>query len=214
MWWQTILDVRDGVGQIDSGWMLDNITRRVGDGMSTLFWVDPWLEGKPLCNIFTCLYELAENKLDTVAKLFTRGWGVNVEAWKWPRRLFAWEELLGECIGRLSNFFIQGDRADSWIWTLHDSNCYSVSSAYYFLTDMEVDGQHQHHNNYRFLWLKAVPLKVLIFAWRLFLNWILTRDKLFHRKVLLVSEQGCIVNYGFNEDRDHLFLTCGFFGGV
>jgi hypothetical protein len=43
VWWQTILDVRDGVGRIDSGWMLDNITRRVGDGLSTLFWVDPWL---------------------------------------------------------------------------------------------------------------------------------------------------------------------------
>jgi hypothetical protein len=120
---------------------------------------------------------------------------------------------LGECIGRLSNFSFQGDRVDRWIWTLHDSSCYTVSSAYYFLTYMEVDGQHQH-NNYRFLWLKAVPLKVLIFACRLFLNRIPTRDKLFHRKVSLVSEQGCIANCGFNEDRDHLFLTCGFFDGV
>jgi len=29
-----------------------------------------------------------------------------------------------------------------------------------------------------------------------------------------VSEQGCIANCGFNEDIKHLFLTCGFFGGV
>jgi len=31
-------------------WMIDNITRQVGDGVSHLFWVDPWIEGKPLCN--------------------------------------------------------------------------------------------------------------------------------------------------------------------
>jgi hypothetical protein len=37
VWWQTILKVRDGVGQVDTGWMLDNITRHVGDGASTLF---------------------------------------------------------------------------------------------------------------------------------------------------------------------------------
>ena len=65
----------------------------------------------------------------------------------------------------------------------YDSNCYIVSSAYYFLTDMEFDRHQQHNNNYRFLWLKGVPLKVLIFAWRLFLNLIPTRDKLFQRRV-------------------------------
>jgi hypothetical protein len=61
---------------------------------------------------------------------------------------------------------------------------------------------------------ETTPLKVLIFAWRLFLNRIPDRDKLFHWKVLLVFEQCCIANCGLNEDREHLFLTCGFFGGV
>jgi len=97
---------------------------------------------------------------------------------------------------------------------LHDSKCYTVSSVYYFLTDMELDRHQQINSNYRFLWLKAVPLKVLIFVWRLFLNRIPTRDKLFQQKVLLVSDQSCIANCGFNEDREHLFLTYGFFGGV
>jgi len=124
------------------------------------------------------------------------------------------EELVGECIVCLTNFSFQADRVDRWIWMLHDSNCYTISSAYYFLTDLDLDTHQQHNNNYRFLWLKAVPLKVLIFAWRLFLNRIPTRDKPFQCRVLLVSEQGCIANCGYNEDREHLFLTCGFFGGV
>jgi hypothetical protein len=49
-----------------------------------------------------------------------------------------------------------------------------------------------------------VPLKVLIFAWRLFLNRIPTRDKIFQRRVLLISEQGCVANCGSNEDSTYL----------
>lgn len=55
---------------------------------------------------------------------------------------------------------------------------------------------------------------MLIFAWRLFLNRIPTKDKLFQQYVLLISEQGCVSNWDSNEDRDHLFITCGFFGGL
>jgi len=38
-----------------------------------------------------------------------------------------------------------------------------------------------------------------------------TGDKLFQRRVLLVLEQSCVANCGLNEDKDHLFLNCGFF---
>jgi hypothetical protein len=54
--------------------------------------------------------------------------------------LFAWEEkLLGECIVRIYIFSFQVDRVDKWIWKLHASNCYVISSAYYFLTETKHD---------------------------------------------------------------------------
>ena len=117
------------------------------------------------------------------------------------------------CIVRLSNFSFQVDHVDKWILKLHATNCYTVSSAYYFLTELE-HNRHQQHNNNNFLWLKAVPLKVLIFVWRLFLDRIPTRNKLFQRRVLLISDQGCVSNCGSNEDREHLFITCSFFGDL
>ena len=191
----------------------------MGDGVSNLFWVDPWLDGQPLFRVFvklyelaenklkTVLYELAENKLKIVAHMFARGWGVNGEAWKRRRRLFAWEEdLLGECIVRLTVVTLQVARMDRWNWSLHASNCYTVSSAYSYLTKTDFDRQQSNNNN--FMWLKVVPLKVFIFAWRLFLNRIPTRDKLFERRILLIYEQCCVANCGINEDRDHLFLNC------
>jgi hypothetical protein len=47
----------------------------VGDGNSTIFWIDPWLEGQPLMVRFRRLYELADNKLVSMEDMFTIGWG-------------------------------------------------------------------------------------------------------------------------------------------
>ena len=130
--------------------------------MSTLFWVDPWLDGKLLCKTFGRLYELAENKLVMVAHMFARGWGVNGEVWRWRQRLFDREEyLVGECVARFTAVTLQVARVDRWIWSLHTSNCYTVSSTYSYLTKSDIDQQEINNNN--FLWLKAVPLKVSIF---------------------------------------------------
>jgi len=156
-----------------------------------------------MSKVFARLYELADNKLETVAHMHARGWGLNGEAWKWRQRLYVWEEeLLGECVGQLTSVTLKVECADRWVWTLHVSNCYTFSSANSSL--IKVENVRHHHFN-KFLWLKAVSLKVSIFAWRLFLNWVPTRDNLVHRRVLLASDQSCVANCGYNEDDDHFF---------
>jgi len=55
------------------------------------------------------LFELTKNKQVTVSEMFVLEWGVGGEAWKWRRRLFAWEEgLVGKCVERLSVFVFAG----------------------------------------------------------------------------------------------------------
>jgi len=45
-----------------------------------------------------------ENKLAIVSEMNFLGWGVNREALKWRRRLFAWEEeLVEECVEHLNS---------------------------------------------------------------------------------------------------------------
>jgi len=66
------------------------------------------------------------------------------------------------------------------VWSLHASNCYNVSSIYSYLTYVNENNQ---WNDIQFLWLKAVPLKVSIFAWGLFLNRVPTKDKLVQMRV-------------------------------
>lgn len=79
---------------VDGRWSLDNIDQKLGDEASTLFWKDPWTDGIPLNVRFSRLFNLVENKLASITKMNKLGWGGNGEAWKWRRRLFAWDEEL------------------------------------------------------------------------------------------------------------------------
>ena len=142
--------------------------------------------------------------------MFSMGWGVNGEAWKWQRRLFTWEEeLVRECVGRLTPVVLQVGSADRWIWHLHSSQCYSVSSAYNKLSKM---GINQYHNSHNFVWLKVNPLKVSIFAWKLLRNRVPTRNNLFQWRIIACTDQECTAACGMNKDVNHLFVNCNFYG--
>ncbi|GAU45305.1 hypothetical protein TSUD_300340 [Trifolium subterraneum] len=201
-----------GGGLVEPRWMLDNIVRRVGDGCSTMFWLDPWVDERPLAGSFSRLYVLAENKLITVAEMAELGWGVGGEAWKWRRRLLAWEEELVEgCVDRLSSCFLQDSVEDRWVWILHPTQCYTVKSAYSYLTAVNFNSNEGAEH---FLWLKSVPLKVNIFSWRLFFNRLPTKDNLHKRNVIDDTQLSCATMCGALEDRDHLFFQCDVYGRV
>ena len=113
---------------------------------------------------------------------------MNGEAWKWRMRSFdSEEELVGECVKRLTSVVLQVSMEDKCVWNLHSSNGYTVNGAYNKLTK-EVDNFIL--SNTHLLWLKVVPLKVYIFVWRLGLNRVPTRDNLFKQRILVVNEQG------------------------
>ncbi|GAU33009.1 hypothetical protein TSUD_358760 [Trifolium subterraneum] len=211
-WWRALNNVWSGRGLIDPRWLSDNIVRKIGDGRSTSFWVDSWLEVGPLARAFGRLYDLADNKNISVADMFEAGWALNGNGWKWRRRLFAWEvELVAQWVGVLANFVLQGDATDRWVWKLHPSQSYSVRSAYSYL--MVSDGSPME-DFASFLWMKSVPLKVNIFIWRLFLNRLPTKDNLLRRGVIEVHMVLCSTNCGKSEDVVHLFLQCDVYSQV
>jgi len=110
------------------------------------------------------------------------GWGVGGEAWRWRRRLFAWEEELVEGLMLLlQNVSLQVDKDDRWLWTLESSYAFSVRSAYRFLTSQPSIDLSMTISS---LWHKDVPLKVVLFAWRLFRDRLPTKDNLHRRGVI------------------------------
>jgi len=59
--------IRDGIGEEGYDWFTGSVLRKVGDGEHTSFWLDRWVGDVPLCRRFSWLFNLAENKLATVA---------------------------------------------------------------------------------------------------------------------------------------------------
>ena len=76
IWWRHINQIRSGVGLADARWLVDNIVGKVGDGRTTMFWEDPWLDDVPLAVSYSRLFELSKNKLTTVMEMFVLGWGL------------------------------------------------------------------------------------------------------------------------------------------
>ena len=81
--------IRDDVGEKGDGWFVERVSRKMGDGANTFFWYVRWLGGVPLCQHFSRLFDLAENKSISVATLFSLGWEEGGKAWQWRRRLWA-----------------------------------------------------------------------------------------------------------------------------
>jgi len=131
IWWNNLINIKNGAGVGGGWWFDDNVGREVGDGAQTLFWWDPWIDRLVLKNTFSRLFDLATNKMATVAEMYSLGWGEEGEAWKWQRRLLAWEEeKVRECCDVLTNIVLQLNHSDRWIWHLHSSSIYNVTSAY------------------------------------------------------------------------------------
>ena len=133
-WWREIAKIRDGIER-EEGWFDERVSRKVGDGLHNFFWYDSWVGDAPLRKRFPRLFDLSFNKLATVEEMFTLGWAVGGEAWRWKRRLWVWEEdMLVECRLLLDGFVLYSDISDRWQWDLDISKGYTVNGAYQILT--------------------------------------------------------------------------------
>ena len=115
VWWRDMIRIRDSFGSVLGNWYTDNVSLKTGNGLETLFWLDRWLGDVPLRVRYPRLYELPENKLLIVAHMYALGWDEGGEAWKWRRRLWAWEEeLVEECRTLLLTVSLQVNINDIW----------------------------------------------------------------------------------------------------
>ena len=94
---------------------------------------------------------------------------------------------------------------------MEKSNAYYIRSAYKFQTAhvavVALVGV-------KMIWQKNIPLKVVVFAWRLFQNRFPTKDNLFRRGAVNTDSCLCITGCSYLETVNHLFLHCPFFGSV
>jgi len=112
-WWREIAKIRDGEVGDEGGWFGARVSRVLGDGKNTFFWFDNWIGDVPLRRRFGRLFDLATNKLISVADMFDLGWEEGGEAWRWRRRLWTWEEeMLEACRLLLDGVSVQANIID------------------------------------------------------------------------------------------------------
>jgi len=119
--------------------------------------------------------------------------------------------MVGEMLLLLHNVILQVDKDDSWLLTLETSRTYSVRSAYRIIT---ISPPLVNPVPVADLWHKDVPLKVVLFAWRLLRDRLPTKENLLHRGVLDRDSTSCAAGCDLFESSQHLFLHCNTFGSV
>ncbi|GJZ44343.1 RNA-directed DNA polymerase, eukaryota, reverse transcriptase zinc-binding domain protein [Tanacetum coccineum] len=179
--------------------MRDFMYIKVGNGETTKFWDDIWIGSKPLKLLFPRIYaldnikdasicmKLNEPSLDNNFRRSIRG-GIEQSQFKKLTDLLI-PIVLNPC-------------PDRWFWSLEGSGEFSVASIRRFIDDqrlLTVDS--------KTLWIKSVPIKVNILAWKIKLEALPTRFNISRRGIEIDSILCPICDRGVESTR-HIFFSC------
>ncbi|GJU38152.1 RNA-directed DNA polymerase, eukaryota, reverse transcriptase zinc-binding domain protein [Tanacetum coccineum] len=186
---------------------LDNLMmKKVNSGNQTQFWTDSWISGMgPLNNCFPRLYTLETNKLCLVSEtrvMIDYSW---TNQWSWRREprgrtagdLYTLENLI-------NGLSLNASVADKWIWSPDAAGLFTVKSLSNLIQNRLIGGG---RIDVPFKWNSWVPREVNIYAWRLAMNRLPTKDKL-TRFGIQISSTSCVFCGVDDETRDHCFLQC------
>ncbi|GKA71923.1 RNA-directed DNA polymerase, eukaryota [Tanacetum coccineum] len=179
--------------------LLDCMHVKLGNGDKTVFWEDIWIDGKTLKNRFPRIYSLESCKLITVgAKLaqpsleysFRRNPRGGVE-----------QDQFNELSALVHDVSLI-PMSDRWKWDLESSGDFSVASVRKIIDDKslsDVDSKTR--------WIKYVPIKVNVHAWKVKTDSLPTRFNVSRRGIDIDSIMCAICDNGVETSR-HLFFYC------
>ncbi|GJV40041.1 RNA-directed DNA polymerase, eukaryota, reverse transcriptase zinc-binding domain protein [Tanacetum coccineum] len=172
---------------------------KLGNGDTTSFWNDNWSGGGVLKDLYPRLYALENGKsvnvctklsdpsMDYSFRRKTRGGAEQVQ-------LNALLELVSTV-----NLVPMGDR---WVWTLENSGEFSVASLRKVIDEKRLPSVCSKTR-----WVKYVPIKVNVLAWKIKMDVLPTRLNISRRGIDIHSISCPICDCGV-ESSDHLFFRC------
>ncbi|GJT58123.1 ribonuclease H-like domain-containing protein [Tanacetum coccineum] len=178
---------------------LSLMRKKVVNGEETLFWKDSWFDWISLKQQFTRLYLLESNKHINVAEK------MNQPSLSWSYRREPGggieEEQQNMLFSKISGVILPNMR-DRWIWSLEASGDFSVTTARHLIDDHLLP-----KGDVPTRWVKAVPIKINVFAWRVCLDKLPTRLNLSLRGIEISSIMCPLCNSSV-ESASHLFFSC------
>ncbi|GKC60500.1 RNA-directed DNA polymerase, eukaryota [Tanacetum coccineum] len=179
--------------------LMSFLQRRMGNGEETLFWDDKWRGDIILKTSFPRVYLLETQKNITVANKLSHS-ELSSSFRRLPR------SGIEEAQYNLLTDFVQGvtlsDAKDCFRWSLEGSGEFTVSSTRKYIDDKTLDVVSSKTR-----WIKEVPIKVNILAWKVKINGLPTRLNLSKRGIDIESIL-CPICEQHVESVSHIFFTC------
>ncbi|GKD04019.1 RNA-directed DNA polymerase, eukaryota, reverse transcriptase zinc-binding domain protein [Tanacetum coccineum] len=173
--------------------------RKVGNGENTSFWNQKWYADLPLKNLFPRIFALEIDKDISVAGKLHDPSLIN-SLRRNPRGGIEEDQmqLLRSCISMVT----LSHSLDRWSWSLEGTGEFSVKSARNYIDEKLLPKAETATR-----WVKEVPIKVNIFAWRVSLDKLPTRLNLSLHGIDINSILCPICNVA-GENASHLFFSC------
>nr|GEY44652.1 RNA-directed DNA polymerase, eukaryota [Tanacetum cinerariifolium] len=181
-------------------WVLhSHCKKHVGDSHNTRFWYDSWVFDQSLHVRFPRLFALETDIESTVAsKLgsstvdasFRRSFRDGVERHQWDDLNF------------VSGSVTLSASKDRWICDLNSDGVFRIKEVRTILDDIFLPSAADAMR-----WVKYIPIKINVFAWRARLDHLPTRINLVHRGVVLDSSV-CPLCGLVHEDIHHVMFRC------
>ncbi|GJZ82878.1 RNA-directed DNA polymerase, eukaryota [Tanacetum coccineum] len=179
--------------------LLSHMKKKVGNGIHTSFWGDPWLYDMSLLQVFPRLYALECNKQVSVAVKLSEG-SLTDSFRREPRGGIEEEQLL-LFSNKLASVTLANSN-DRWIWLLDSSGEFLVKSVRSYIDDTLLPTV-----GFPTRWVKVVPIKINVFAWKVCLDKLPTRLNLSLRGIDIPSIIFPICSSA-GESCSHLLFAC------
>ncbi|GJY00473.1 RNA-directed DNA polymerase, eukaryota [Tanacetum coccineum] len=177
----------------------DYIRLKLGNGENTRFWVDNWYEGGVIKELFPRMFALELNKNATVSSKLNASSLDNSFRRKARSGI---KEMQLNSLAEISRMTTLVPCEDRYVWTLDSDGVFSVASI-----RKEIDGNRFQDVSLPTRWVKSVPIKVNIIAWKVKSNALPTRFNISRRGMDIDSIVCLICNAGV-ESTNHIFFQC------
>ncbi|GKB29202.1 RNA-directed DNA polymerase, eukaryota [Tanacetum coccineum] len=179
--------------------LISMMHKKIGNGSNTSFWKDRWRGEQRLKEVFPRIYALEVNKHISVAFKFEQT-SLSSSLRRMPRSGIEseqWDHLLDSLEGVMLS-----PSEDRWSWDLNGSGEFSVASARRY-----IDNNRLPDISSKTRWIKEVPIKVNVHAWKVRINGLPTRWNISRRGIDIPSILCPLCETGV-ESSKHLFFNC------
>nr|GEX27615.1 RNA-directed DNA polymerase, eukaryota [Tanacetum cinerariifolium] len=181
--------------------LLSFINPKLGNGLNTSFWDAPWRGDIAFKELAPRIYALESLKGISVAAKLSHG-GLDQSLRRKPRggaeqvQLELLQDLMHRCMLSNSN--------DRWSWSLDGGGDFTISSV-----RKAIDNHILPKGTTKTRWIKEVPIKINIHAWKVKNDCFPTRFNMSRRGMDIDSILFLLCN-SMAESSRHLFFSCNF----